>query len=398
MKEREIAFNCLCKVLIDKQFSNIVLKNNKQVTAFVTQLVYGTLRNYRLCRYAWLKYANSKPNNKVCILLDMACYELLLLNKPSYATVNEIVELAKNYHCDGFVNAILRKISKEDLNVDDFALKTSHPDWLYNLWVAHYGKEITEKMMLEDLKQAEVTVRVNTMLTSQEELLKDFNFRKTKTDNCLVYQGNVIESDYFKNNLVIIQSSSSMAAVNMLAPKDNARVLDLCCAPGSKTIQIAMMMHNTGLVVGNELYDFRCNLVRENVKKYQMNNVQIVNFDGREIDIFLPTESFDYCLLDAPCSGLGTLKHKPEIKITTTDKDLDNIVQLQGELLAAGAKMIKTGGIFVYSTCTLNKKENERQIENFIKNNQQFKLLEQKTIFPFDDGNDGFYIAKMVKC
>lgn len=400
MKEREVAYNCLVKVINEKQFSNIVLKNTKEVTPLVTQLVYGTLRNYRLVREAWSKYAGKMPSSKIAILLDMATYELLLLNKPEYATVNEIVEISKTIkggNSTSFVNAILRKLKKEDVEIEDVALKTSHPDWLVNMWKAHYGKETAEMICNMDCLDARVSLRVNNLLTTRENLLKDEKFTAGKAQGCLYYDGNIIETEYFKKGLVIIQSESSQLAVDAIGLKDHWQVLDLCAAPGSKTVQIASLMHNTGKVVSNDVYPHRCQLILKNVEKYQLSNVEVVNYDGREIGKYYPEQSFDAVLLDAPCSGLGTLRHKPEIKITTTPNDLDSIVQLQKQLLNTVDKMIKKGGILVYSTCTLNKKENEKQVEGFLKNHPDFTLVSSNTIFPTDYDSDGFYVAKMVK-
>ncbi len=400
MKEREIAYNVLVKVVDEGSFSNIALRNTEGNSPLVTQLVYGTLRNYRLVREAWSKSVKKLPNIKICILLDMATYEILLLNKPTYATVNEIVDIAKKVKGGAFVNfvnAVLRNIDKSSLNNESLAITTSHPDWLVNLWNSHYGKEISEKICLEDCLDGKVSLRVNNLLTTTEQLLNDPKFTKGTVDGCLYYDGNIIESNYFKEKKVIIQSESSQLAVNTLDVKDNMRVLDMCAAPGSKTIQLAMNMHNTGLVVSNDLYDFRVQLIKNNCDRYGLKNVQTICHDGVTLTELFKEESFDAILLDAPCSGLGTLKHKPEIKITTKPEDLDDIVNIQKALLETADRLVKKGGSILYSTCTLNKKENERQVANFIKQHPDYQVESEKTIFPFDFHSDGFYIAKLIK-
>ncbi len=400
MSERETAFNCLCKVKIDKQFSNIVLKNCPDNSPLVTQLVYGTLRNYRLVRAVWSKYAEKMPSVKIAILLDMATYEILLLDKPEYATVNEVVNIAKKIKAGSqtnFVNAILRKISKDDIDNWSLAVKTSHPDWLINLWTAHYGSKICEKICFDNLKDGKVALRINKLLTDEKKLLEDENFYRGSVEGCLYFKGNIIDTDYFKNNQVIIQSESSQLAVKEIGVKENQIILDLCAAPGSKTIQLAMELNNSGLVISNDIYDFRVDLIKQNVEKYGLSNVVVSIYDGTRINEKYQENSFDAVLLDAPCSGLGTLKHKPEIKITTTPADLDELVELQKKLLKAASLMVKKDGVLLYSTCTLNKKENEKQIEWFLKENTNFVLESEKTIFPFDYDSDGFYIAKLKK-
>lgn len=193
----------------------------------------------------------------------------------------------------------------------------------------------------------------------------------------------------------MIQSQSSQIAVDTLNVRKNSYVLDLCSAPGSKTVQMAMMMDNTGKIVSNELYDFRSELVRQNLNKYQIKNVELATVDGVYIDNYYQRNSFDYVLLDAPCSGLGTLRHKPEIKITIKPQDIDEIVMLQKKLLISAANMLKPNGYLVYSTCTLNKKENERQIQSFLAERPDYSLVSQRTIFPFEFDSDGFFVAKL---
>ncbi len=398
VNEREIAWKCLCKIIIEKQFSNIVLKNCLQNTPLVTQLVYGTLRNYRLCRYCWSKYTDKMPNNKISILLDMAVYELLLLKKPEYATVNEAVAIAAkinggNYR--GLVNALLHKVNKKDSEDLPLEISTSHPDWLVAMWKKQYGEEKCREICYADLQDGRVALRVNTLVTDREELMKDDLFSAGKVENSLHYQGNILETAYFKENKVIIQSLSSQLAVDTLKVQDNSEILDLCAAPGSKSIQMAMDMHNTGRVVSNDIYPFRCKMIEENAQRYGLNNIEACCHDGREIAKYYEEHSFDYVLLDAPCSGLGTLRHKPEIKITTVGKDIDDLVVLQRHLLQSAASMLKKGGFLLYSTCTLNKKENEKQVEQFLLANSNFRLINSRTIFPDEYDSDGFYVAKM---
>ncbi|MGI6509956.1 MAG: 16S rRNA (cytosine(967)-C(5))-methyltransferase RsmB [Erysipelotrichaceae bacterium] len=400
MSEREVAFNCLCKITIDRQFSNIVLKNCQDNSPLVTQLVYGTLRNYRLLRAVWSKYARKMPPVKICQLLDMATYEILLLDKPEYATVNEIVNIAKKIKAGSqvnFVNAILRKVSKDDIENLPLAVRTSHPDWLVSLWTAHYGQEICEKICFDNLNDGKVALRANSLLTDEKKLLEDDRFYRGFVDGCLYFKGNIIETDYFKNNQVIIQSESSQLAVKEIGVRENQTILDLCAAPGSKTIQLAMELKNTGLVISNDIYDFRVDLIKQNVERYGLYNVVTSIYDGTKIDEKYQKNSFDVVLLDAPCSGLGTLKHKPEIKINTTPQDLDDLADLQKQLLKAAALMVKKDGVLLYSTCTLNKKENEKQVQWFLKEYPNFTLESEKTIFPFDYDSDGFYIAKLIK-
>ena len=398
MKERETVWQNLCSIIIDGKFSNLVLRNSAQTSPFITQLVYGTLRNYRLVRHAWQKHAQGKLPAKLAVLMDMACYEMLFMDTPDYATVSECVSIAgkvKKGTYRGVVNAILHKVGKEDLDSDDLALRTSHPDWLVKMWQAHYGSEIAEQICWQDIEEPRVALRANELLTSREELLAQPGFCAGTLSSALYYDGNIVQSEYYLNNLVIIQSESSQEVVNNLTIKPGMEILDVCAAPGSKSIQMAMKMKNTGRIVANDLYDFRAELIRKNAQRYGITNMEVCCHDGTEIMNYYPKGSFDIVLLDGACSGLGTLSHKPEIKINITDKDIDDLVVLQKRLLEAAALMVKAGGVLMYSTCTLNKKENERQVENFLKDHPQFHLEAQRTVFPMEYHSDGFYWARM---
>ena len=400
MKEREVAYNLLKQIVLEGQFSNIALRSERNVTPLVTQLVYGTLRNYRLVRYVWNKYATGRTANQLAVLLDMAVYELLFTAKPAYATINEIVEIAKKIKKGAYsslVNAILHKVSKADLQVDDLAIATSHPDWLVRMWQAHYGKEVAEQICLEDLSEPRLALRVNTMKTSSEQLLKDSHFQKGQVESCLYYEGNILESEAYKNDLVIIQSESSQQVVSQLDLKEGMRVLDLCAAPGTKSLQMAMAMQDRGTVISNDLYDFRVELIRKNAERYGLKSIETVCHDGTTISEIYPQQSFDAVLLDGACSGLGTLKHKPEIKQNVKPEDIDDLLDLQKRLLHEAAKMVRKDGILLYSTCTLNRKENEKQIENFLNEHADYQLISQRTIMPMEYHSDGFYWAKLKR-
>ncbi len=398
MKEREIAYQNLCSIIIDGKFSNLVLRNSPVTSPFITQLVYGTLRNYRLVRHIWSQYSQKRVPERIAILLDAACYERVMMDTPAYASVNEWVQIASTLKKGAYkalVNALLHKISKADLDADDLAIRTSHPDWLVRMWQAHYGVEVCKQICLEDIEEPRVALRANELLTSRQKLLEEPGFSAGALESALYYDGNIIQSSYYKDNLVIIQSESSQEVVNNLDVREDMEVLDICAAPGSKSLQLAMKMNNRGRIVANDLYDFRAELIRKNAERYGLTNIETCCHDGTEIEKYYPEGNFDVVLLDGACSGLGTLKHKPEIKINITDKDIDDLIDLQKRLLQAAARMVRKGGTLMYSTCTLNKKENERQVEAFLKEHPDYHLEAQRTVFPMEYHSDGFYWARL---
>lgn len=404
MNVREAAYSALCSIVIDKKYSNLVLQNdyrlNSQDRSLLTQIVYGTLRNYRLVRYQWADLVEKKVNSRIAVLLDSAVYQLLFLDRiPAYAVINETVEIAKKIKAGSYaslVNAVLRKISEtEKRHSDNPAVEYSLPDWLIKMWNSHYGNETCQKICESFLKDGRVALRVNTLLTSEKQLLEDEHFSKGIIENCIYYDGNILDSDYYRNSMVMIQNESSQIPVSKLNPYGN--VLDMCAAPGSKTIQMAMMMNNTGSISSIDLYPKRVELIESNLKRYGIVNTKTFACDSRQLNEIFDSESFDCILLDAPCSGLGTVRHKPDIRTNITPESIDEIVQLQKQLLDTASTLLKKGGTLVYSTCTLNRKENERQTASFLKNHPDFTLLEERTIFPFEFDSDGFYYGKMTK-
>lgn len=401
MNARKIAYECLVKVIEEGQYANLMMRSSLNQAAevdkgLITQIVYGTLRNYRLCRFQWEHFAEKKCNPKIAILLDMSVYQLFWLDKvPSYAVVNEMVDLTPQ-SSKGFVNAILRKVLKQGkLDSDKIAIQTSHPDWLVGLWTAHYGEEIMKNICLSDCMDANVVGRVNTIKCSKEELELDEKIHFLD-DTAFVADFNLVQSDYFKEGKIVIQDESSQQVVKMMDLEQNLNVLDCCSAPGTKTSQIAMMMNNTGKIIAGELHEHRTELISTSMIHLGVTNVEVKQMDARFLHEHY-NEEFDRILVDAPCSGLGVLKRKPDIKIRCTPESIDEIVELQCEILQSASRCLKKGGILVYSTCTLNKKENDRQIANFLKTNVEYELLCEKTIFSTDANKDGFYMAKLFK-
>ncbi len=402
MSVRKIAFECLKQVFLEKKYANLVLREalnqvDVKERGKITQIVYGTLRNYRYCRFQWEHFSKKKTQDKAAILLDMSVYQLFMMkNEPDYAVVNEAVNLADK-SMKGFVNAVLHQVVRQkEINCDDISIQTSHPKWMYNLWSAHYGKDIARRICEENQKEAEVQGRINTLKITKEELQKEKDIHFID-DEAFTADFNLIHHDYFKEGKIIIQDYSSQQVVNYLDTHPNMKVLDCCAAPGTKTSQIAMKMKNEGEIFAGDIHEHRVTLLNELMDKLGVKIVKGKVWDATNLEKEFDENSMDRILADVPCSGLGVLKRKPEIKWVCTPESIDEICKIQKEILKTVSKFLKPGGILVYSTCTLNKKENEKQIQSFLEENKDFECIEEKTIFPYEGIGDGFYIAKMVK-
>lgn len=406
---RKVAWEGLEAIVSQGQYANLWMRENlegltQQEKGWVTQVIYGTLRNLQLVRYQWSDLVKQLPSSKIALLLDMSVYQLFWLHSSvDYAVVNEAVELCYPGQ-KGLVNALLRKVvargQRELPQVDSLALlslTTNHPQWLLQLWSAHYGPSVMEKLAKADLEEATVHARINPLKISRSELCEIPGVKLEENGWSVKADFPLAQSDLFKEGKVVIQDRSSQEVALLLNPKPLDLVLDACSAPGTKTTQLAAMMENQGTILACDLHEHRLRLVDQLAEKLDVHIITTQVMDATHADEMI-SEQFDKILLDVPCSGLGVLKRKPDILCRLKPENIDEIILIQKEILNHCAPLLKVGGTLVYSTCTLNKKENEKQVERFLKAHENYKLCTEKTIFSYESGNDGFYMAKIVRC
>lgn len=414
MKAREKAHQLLCDIILGKKYSNLVLRKelndfDEQDTRFITNLVYGTIQNYLYVRYLWEDYVEKSIAQDVAILMDMSIYQLEFMDKvPSYAVVNEAVEIASQLHRGKYkamVNAMLRRFQREEKKkvtgnpLEVLSIQTSHPLWLVKMWEKQYGYEICEKICHDNQSVPTQACRVNTLVTSKEELLCNEKFKEgyLSKDGLLYEGGNIANTKEFLEGCVTIQDESSQCVALLVDPKANERVLDVCAAPGTKTTHMAQLMENQGEIIACDIHEHRVELIGNSMKRLHISCVKPTQLDGTLAHTYFEKESFDRILVDAPCSGYGVLKRKNDIKVHMDPTDMDEIIPLQRNILESVSSLVKENGVLVYSTCTLNKKENEKQIEFFLKNHEEYECVEMRTIFPYEYHSDGFFMAKLIK-
>lgn len=415
MKARRQAHKILIDVCMYKRYSNLALKEDindfQQVDkALITNIVYGTLQNYRYVRYLWVNLADSFPAEEIALLIDMSIYQLVFMDRvPEYAVINDAVDIAKTLYegkFEKFVNAVLRNYLRaprrvvEGGEVDRFATRYSYPTWLVQMWMKQYGKEDTMKIC-EAMNQApKQCARVNTLKISKEEVMEldeNFTLASLASDALYYAKGNIANSEAFKKGYVTIQDESAQLVCEILDPKPNEAILDMCAAPGSKTCHIGSLMKNKGTLVALDIHEHRVELIKKNARRMGIIMVQALAQDALELEEVFERDCFDRILLDGPCSGYGVIARKSDIKYHMKNNDMDSCIKIQSQLLDSATKYLKVDGVLVYSTCTLNKKENEFQVEAFLKRHKNFTLVEEKTILPFEHHSDGFYMAKLVK-
>ncbi|MFT9599217.1 16S rRNA (cytosine(967)-C(5))-methyltransferase RsmB, partial [Mesobacillus sp.] len=301
------------------------------------------------------------------------------------------------------------------------SIETSHPLWLVKRWVNQFGEEKTREMCEVNLTAPLQTARVNLTRISRDEcleLLEEEGFEVEPSPilpeaiKCL--RGNLASSKAFKYGLLTIQDESSMLVAHALGIKEEEVILDACAAPGGKTTHIAEKLGNSGKVISLDLHEHKVKLISENAERLGLENIEAQKMDSRQAADQFEKESIDRVLLDAPCSGLGVMRRKPDMKYTKKEQDLTQLQTIQLSLLNSVAPLLKARGILVYSTCTVDREENQEVIEKFLREHQEFEgdttfagrmpeaikpLINgyDVQIFPQDFGSDGFYIACLRK-
>lgn len=404
MRVREYAWKILDRIVNHGAYASLLMRQtpasfSPSDQALVSEIVYGTLRNLRYLEYQWIDLVH-RVDDATRVLLCMSVYQLQYMSGvPDYAVIHDAVDLAERER-KSFVNALLRNVQRRGIRkaaIDDpllkCALETSHPDWLLKMWAAHYGVETAMAIAQKDQERAIVYGRCNTLRMSMNQLATDPAVHRVEND-CFTYEGILSRTSLFQQGAVLIQDRASQRIPHLLRVSEGMRVLDACAAPGTKTQQIACLMNDQGSIDALDIHAERVDLIKALMKR---TGVSIVRAFCADAATYRCEGRYDRILVDAPCSGLGDLSHKPEIRLHVKPADLDALCRLQAAILDCQCENLKPGGVLVYSTCTLNKKENERQIAAFLKRRPDFSLLAQQTWFPQALQSDGFYGAALLK-
>ena len=438
---RQIAFQILLKVEQDGAYSNLALNHAIRESklggvdsAFVSALVYGVLERAITLDYIIRQYSKiplRKIETKTKIILRMGIYQLLFMDKvPDSAAVNESVNLAKKQRMQqsaGFINGILRSITraetpyrlpeKEKDAIYHYSIKYAVPQSLVRLWIGAYGESNAEKLMASLSGRPRLFVRVNTLKTDKAALKAALEAQGVLCEDvpvlpnalCLTHTGAVERLSAYKDGLFHVQDLSSQLCVDFLNPKPRDVMLDICAAPGGKSFTAAQYMQNRGKLYAFDLFDHKLKLMRDGAKRLGITVLLASKRDGAE-GAALPLA--DKILCDVPCSGLGILSRKPEIR-AKEDLIPSDLPSLQYKILCRSAQYLANGGTLVYSTCTLNPAENGENTRRFLKEHPDFQGVPlqlpkgvsraidendwELTLMPHTAGTDGFYIAAFTK-
>ena len=437
MNSREVALNIINRVIIDGAYSNIVLSkelNESDLSdkdrGLVTELVYGTIRRKNTLDIIIKNFVKdiSVMEIEVLNILRMAIYQMHFLDKvPEFAACNEAVELAKKISepSSKLVNGILRSYTKnpdeievKESLIDKLVYQYSYEPWLIRMLYKQYGEENGRKILSGLNCTPKVTVRVNSIkgdfdetFESLEEMGYDVEEGYVCPEAIIIKGGSSIENNpLFNDGIITVQDESAMLVAPTLDLKAGDIAMDLCAAPGGKTTHMAELLEGEGKVYSFDLHENKLGLIESNVERLGLENVEVKVMDATAYNPEYSAMA-DKIVIDVPCSGLGIIRKKPEIKWNKTRNSLRDLIPTQREIMENAWGYLKNGGTMVYSTCTLNKEENEDNIEWFVKNHKDAEvekiflgnmdnLLYNKdgslTILP-NEYMDGFYIAKIVK-
>ena len=392
MNQRLISLKILIKTIKDESYSNLLMRNelNKLEPIerkFCTELVNGVLRNYEFLEYQYKDELKESTSLKNKIILSMALYERFYLKKQDYVVNHEYVELADSKFDKSFINAVLRKVvSIKEPKEDN--VKYSLPKWIYSLLSSQYDEITLRKIINVYHKVPSVYYRINKSKVSMDRIKAN-----VIDDDFFTSDNNLLLSNEFNKGYYYVQDYNSGQLYKHLDLQANNTLLDVCSAPGSKLFNCLDIIKSSN-AYANDIYPNRVELIKKAANRLGFDGINYLNYDGLDINNHLDIK-FDRILLDAPCSGLGVIGRKPDLKFHIKPNSLDELEKLQADLLDCISLLLADNGILLYSTCTLNKKENDRQIIKFINRHPDFKVLEEDIII--NDMGDCFYYCKLTK-
>jgi 16S rRNA (cytosine967-C5)-methyltransferase len=442
---RDMAFEVLLRIERTNSYANLLLSPalvksglNTRDRAFCTELVYGTIKMQGALDWVLQERSNiplAKLDPPVHILLRLGAYQILFTRVPIAAACFETVKQAKRFSHSGgarYVNAVLRRLAREGNQIKfpdikekpmlHLATKYSHPQWLVKKWLQQLGLEETIEICRANNLVPTLCLRTNCTLTTRPQLallLKEKGFTPVLSQMMpealhIEGAGPVIKLPGFDAGLFTVQDESSMIVAHALAPKSGDRVLDACAGPGGKATHLAEFMNDKGLILAADIYPHKLTLVQKSAARLHLSCITTKEIDARRLPLNLKGR-FDKVLIDAPCSGTGVLRRRPDLRWKKTAAGLASLAKLQLELLMGASEALMDGGTLLYSTCSLEPEENIEVAAAFLKLRPQFRVLDLRPrlqgliqeptlregflqLYPHKHNTDGFFLAAFERC
>jgi len=414
---RELALRILREITENNAYADLAVKNalsasklERRDKALATNLVYGTVQHLRFIDYQ-IESVSARPlaslTPAIRDILRMAVYQIRFMDRiPNRAAVNEAVNMAKRhaYSASAYVNGVLRNILRNGFVYpkklrERLGVEYSYPDFLVDLWMQQFGAEECEKLLAAGNAVPPVSVRVNPLKCTVAEIECLCKAQRTKLEMGLHIEEptNIAETVMFREGLISVQDIGAQMASLVLDPRPGDRVLDMCAAPGGKTTHMAELMENQGEITAWDIHAHKVDLIQRNAKRLGISIINAERHDARMIDT-AHMWYYDKIMVDVPCSGLGILRKKPDIKWQRSAEDLKALTTIQKTILEVASYHLRRGGELVYCTCTINRAENEEIVEEFLRMHSEYCLADTyQTLLPHKDKTDGFFIAKLRK-
>lgn len=428
VNDRELILEILLAVTRDGEYSHIALRNvlenyqylDKSERAFITRVTEGTLERMIELDYIINQFSKTKVNKMkpvIRTIIRSAVYQLKYMDSvPDSAVCNEAVKLASKRGFSGlkgFVNGVLRNISRNLDNVKYpdksdtvkwLSVMYSMPEWIITEWLKNYDREMVEKMLQAFLAERPTTIRCNLSQISREELAEELKKEGVKVRLCDTVDSALFISGYdylgalesFRTGHFQVQDISSMEVAEWAAPKEDEYIIDVCAAPGGKSLHLADKLAGKGHVEARDLTPYKVDLIRDNIARIGIDNIEAVCQDATVYDEASEKKA-DILIADLPCSGLGVLGKKTDLKYKMNPDTQEELVHLQREILSVVHRYVKSGGKLLYSTCTIHRAENQENAAWFVEQYPEFELVRERQFLPGVDDSDGFYIAEFVR-
>lgn len=439
---RKTSYKALYNVLYNNAYSNIEINRaikasqlDRRDAALASAIFYGVLERKLTLDKIIRQYSTiplRKIEDKVLVLLEQALYQILYLDKiPDSAAVNEAVKLCKSLRLtksSGFINGVLRSFLRADKaykapdinksREESLSFTYCCPIEIIKILDKSYGEQYTEELLKSLFGRPPVTAAVNTLKTTADELIEKLSQQGVKAERSVLAQnsvglfdtGSIEELDTFRQGLFYIQDEASQLAIELLNPQSGETLIDVCSAPGGKSFKSALVMQNKGVIYSHDLHPHKIELISKTANRL---GIDIISASVRDALSDGKTALADKVICDVPCSGLGVIRRKPEIRYKNTD-EFSDLPKLQYKILIKSSQLVKKDGVLLYSTCTLNKAENNDIADKFLSENKNFKPLALKlpdyikraipekdnclTLLPSVHNTDGFFVSAFVRC
>jgi 16S rRNA (cytosine967-C5)-methyltransferase len=373
--------------------------------AFALELFYGVLRNLTLLDF-WIGCLRaSRIETDVREILRLGLYQILILKTPEYAAVYETVALAPQKQRP-IVNAILRAATRQRsellarADAEPLSVRTSHPEFLVERWRQHFGPDQTEELCKWNNAPPRVYGRINRLKIDPGMFLQLYPDSQPLSDNSDFVQLNSLPAAALESGHCYIQDPSTVVACELLDPKPGEKILDACAAPGGKTTYLAQLMQDRGTIVACDRDAQRLQIVNDNVARLGATIIHAAHHDWLREDLpreIASIEPFDRVLVDAPCTNTGVMRRRIDVRWRLQPNNFSRMADEQFVITCAALRLVKPGGVLVYSTCSLEPEENQRVVRRLLSELPGLSLEAERGLLPFSDGFDGAFGAKLLK-